>query len=401
MHNPASTTNSQRKAAYLIIILFGIVSLFGDVIYEGARSVTGPYLYILGGSALVVGFVAGFGEFLGYALRLVSGYLADTTGRYWTLTFIGYGMLIAVPFLALAGSWELAAMLFIVERMGKGIRAPAKDTILSNVTICVGRGWGFAIHEACDQIGAIVGPLIFTAAYLLRGDFRYGFALLAIPFVLMMLTLLLARTKAPDPSLFEAATEAHPHVPPPRALIPFGIFTALTMIGFAAFPLIAFHFTSAGIVPDAQIPLFYAIAMGTDALVALAVGRAYDRYGLRILGILPLIGIFIPFAAFGTDYSLAIFAVVLWGASMGIQETILRAAIADYTHISTRGRAYGVFNTIYGSAWFLGSVVIGWAYEVSLVSVMGFMAVMQGMAAGAFIWAKRGLEAGECRVDAT
>ena len=378
--------------AYIIIVLFGLVSLCGDVIYEGARSVTGPYLFMLGGSALIVGFVAGFGEFLGYTLRLVSGYVADATKQYWALTFLGYGLLIVVPFLALAGSWELAAVLFITERVGKGIRAPAKDAILSNVTAEVGRGWGFGIHEALDQIGAVIGPLIFTAAFLFRGDFQSGFALLFIPFILMMVILVLTRKKVPDPSAFEGrAHKKKELVPSFSALVPYGIFTAVTMLGFAAFPLIAYHFTVTGFVPEAQIPLFYAIAMGIDAIAALMVGRAYDRHGLILLIALPIIGLFIPFAAFGGGYTLALIAVLLWGAAMGIQETILRAAIADYTHISKRGTAYGIFNTIYGASWFIGSLIIGWMYDISIPLLIGFLVVMQLLACGSFLYAKQSL----------
>ena len=378
--------------AYIIIVLFGLVSLCGDVIYEGARSVTGPYLFMLGGSALIVGFVAGFGEFLGYTLRLVSGYVADATKQYWALTFLGYGLLIVVPFLALAGSWELAAVLFITERVGKGIRAPAKDAILSNVTAEVGRGWGFGIHEALDQIGAVIGPLIFTAAFLFRGDFQSGFALLFIPFILMMIILVLTRRKVPDPSAFEGRAQMKKElVPSFSALVPYGIFTAVTMLGFAAFPLIAYHFTVTGVVPEAQIPLFYAIAMGIDAIAALMVGRAYDRHGLILLIALPIIGLFIPFAAFGGGYTLALIAVLLWGAAMGIQETILRAAIADYTHISKRGTAYGVFNTIYGASWFIGSLIIGWMYDISIPLLIGFLVVMQLLACGSFLYAKQSL----------
>ncbi|KQC05659.1 MAG: MFS transporter [Methanoculleus sp. SDB] len=368
---------SRRRAAYGIIILFGIVSMFGDIIYEGARSVTGPYLYVLGASALVVGIVAGLGEFLGYALRLVSGYVTDTTGRYWAVTFLGYGMLIAVPFLAFAGRWEIAAALFIVERMGKGIRAPAKDAILSNITVTVGRGWGFGIHEAMDQIGAIIGPLIFTAAFVLRGDFQVAFILLFIPFFLMITALVIARRNVPDPVSMESALTCQEQETQAGALLRFAIFTAFTMAGFAAFPLIAYHFTATGIVPDAEIPLYYAIAMGVDAVVALIVGRAYDRFGVSVLFILPLLGLVIPVAAFSTSALYVFIAVVLWGAAMGVQETILRAAVADYTHISKRCTAYGIFNTVYGAAWFIGSVFIGWAYETFLPLVIGFLTVMQ------------------------
>jgi MFS family permease len=276
-----------------------------------------PYLYILGAGALAVGVVAGLGEFLGYALRLVSGYLADTTRHYWAITFIGYGMLAAVPLLALAGSWEGAALLLILERVGKGIRVPARDAILANATATVGRGWGFAVHEALDQVGAIIGPLIFAAIFLAEGDYRGGFALLAIPFVLMILALLVARRRAPEPASLEAGGPAIQGTALPGSLLPYGVFTALTMAGFAAFPVIAYHFTVTGTVSGAEIPFFYAVAMGVDAVAALAIGRAYDRFGLVTLLSVPLLAIGIPFLAFGTSYALALAAVLLWGAAMG------------------------------------------------------------------------------------
>ncbi|WOX55036.1 MFS transporter [Methanoculleus palmolei] len=380
--------DGRHRAAYAVIILFGIVSLFGDIIYEGARSVSGPYLHLLGAGALAVGVVAGLGEFLGYALRLVSGYLADTTRHYWAITFIGYGMLAAVPLLALAGS-----LFLILERVGKGIRVPVRDAILANATATVGRGWGFAVHEVLDQIGAIIGPLIFTAVFLARGDYRNGFALLTVPFALMLLTLFFARRRMPEPALFEDSRPTHRVNTLPGSLLPYGVFTALTMAGFAAFPIIAYHFAVTGTVSEAEIPLIYAVAMGVDAVAALAIGRTYDRFGLVTLLSVPLLAIGIPFLAFGTDRALAFVAVVLWGAAMGAQETLLRAAVADYTHISKRGTAYGIFNTVYGAAWFVGSAFIGWAYTVAIPLVVGFLVVMQVGALAAFARVRRGFAA--------
>lgn len=153
--------NSQKITAYRFIVLMGIVSMFGDITYEGARSITGPYLAVLGASAGIIGLVSGIGEFVGYALRLVSGRFADRAKAYWPLTFIGYGLILSVPLLGLVGYWHLAVLLIILERMGKAIRTPARDAILSHATKQVGRGWGFALHEALDQVGAIVGPWSF------------------------------------------------------------------------------------------------------------------------------------------------------------------------------------------------------------------------------------------------
>jgi len=378
--------SSRISGAYLIIGLFGIVSLFGDVIYEGARSVTGPYLFVLGGSAVVVGFVAGAGEFFGYALRLVSGFISDRTGSYWTLIFVGYGLLIAVPILALAGCWEVAALLFVIERVGKGIRAPAKDAVLSTITVDIGRGWGFGIHEALDQIGAILGPLIFSAVFLVRGDYQSGFALLAIPFVLMIVTLALVRKRLPDPVAFETRLGPDTRSTSLRRLIPYALFTTCAVGGFVAFPIISFHMSSTGVVPGAQIPLFYAVAMGVDAVVALLAGRIYDRRGLVVMAAMPLLAGVIPVFAFSSSSFAILVSAFVWGAVLGIQETVLRAAVADYTHISKRGTAYGIFNTVFGVSWFAGSIIIGWMYSVSLVLLTGYVIAMQLLSIPPLVW---------------
>ena len=362
------------------IILLGIVSLFGDVTYEGARSVTGPYLATLGASASVVGLVAGIGEFVGYALRLASGYLADRTKAYWFLTFIGYGLLLSIPLLAFAGYWQLAAVLIILERMGKAIRSPARDTMLSYATKEVGRGWGFAVHEALDQIGAIVGPIAFSLVLLSHSGYSEGFTLLWIPASLTLVVLAIARKKFPSPQKLEASGEtSRQNIQDklPRVFWLYTVFTLVSMAGFANFQLISYHLKVQAIVPDAQIPMIYAIAMGVDALAALLAGKTYDRIGLISLLAIPLLTLPIPFLAFSYSYSLVIIGMALWGAVMGIQETIMRAAIADLTPVERRGFAYGVFNTAYGAGWFLGGALMGLLYELSINYLILFAVVME------------------------
>jgi len=362
------------------IILLGIVSLFGDVTYEGARSVAGPYLATLGASASVVGLVAGIGEFVGYALRLASGHLADRTKAYWLLTFVGYGLLVSVPLLAFAGYWQLAALLIILERMGKAIRSPARDTMLSYATKEVGRGWGFAVHEALDQIGAIIGPVVFSLVFLFRGGYREGFTLLWIPALLTLVVLAIARKKVPLPEELEAREETgkeNGERKLPRVFWFYTVFTLLSMAGFANFQLISYHLKVQAIVPDAQIPITYAIAMGVDALAALLAGKTYDRIGLVSLLAVPLLTLPIPFLVFSHSYSLVLIGMALWGVVMGIQETVMRAAIADLTPIERRGFAYGIFNTAYGAGWFLGGALMGLLYELSINYIILFVVVME------------------------
>jgi MFS family permease len=378
---PDTPDPEKRRLAYKLIILFGIIAMVGDIVYEGGRSVSGQFLFTLGASAFMVAFIAGFGEFLGYTIRIATGYLADRSRQYWAFVIAGYLMVGAIPLLVLAGSWEIAALLLIIERIGKAVRSPAKDAMLSHVTSAVGRGWGFGLHEALDQVGAIAGPLLFVLALAAGGSYRGGFALLAIPFVILILVLIIAWRSMPDPSGFEEnvrpATERSGPESGRGQLWMYGAFTALTMAGFIVFPLLAYHFKAFSIVPDAEIPALYAIAMAVDALVALVTGKAYDRHGIIVLILMPLLGLLVPLVAFSHSYVAAVAGSVLWGASMGMQEAILRAAVADFTPPGGRGFAYGIFNTIYGGAWFAGSVIIGALYTVDVVYAAGFMFLMQ------------------------
>ncbi|MDD5006103.1 MAG: MFS transporter [Candidatus Omnitrophica bacterium] len=382
-----------KKTAIQLIILFGLVSLFGDIVYEGARGVNGPYLKVLGANAIIVGLVAGIGEFMGYAIRLFSGYFSDKTKAYWIFTFLGYGMLISIPLLSLTGIWQIAVLFIVFERIGKALRSPAKDTILSHATQQIGTGLGFGILEAMDQIGAIAGPLIFAGLFFFSGvkdktivDYQHGYRFLWVPFVMVMFCLFLAYKRVPDPQHLETSlkkTEGPGKLT--RIFWLYTIFSFVTTLGFANFALIGYHFKAQHILSDAQIPLFYAIAMGVDAVVALLIGKAYDIFknrnnndkaGLSTLIIIPLFSLFIPILAFSKSYMMAFASVILWGVVMGAHETIMRSAIADLTPLNKRGTGYGIFNTSYGFAILIGSSLMGLLYEKSLnLLVIGAVAV--------------------------
>ena len=384
--------NRQKSTAYRFIVLMGIVSMFGDITYEGARSITGPYLAVLGASAGIVGLVSGVGEFIGYALRLVSGRFADRAKAYWPLTFVGYGLILSVPLLGLAGHWQLAVPLIILERMGKAIRTPARDAILSHATKQVGRGWGFALHEALDQVGAFIGPLVFYAAFLLKGGYSEGFTVLWIPALLVLLFLTVARLKVPYSERLETSgtiTRQKMKGKLPRVFWIYMIFTFFSVSGFAHFQIISYHFKVQSVVSDAHIPLLYALAMGVDAMMALIIGKVYDRTGLTSLLVAPLMTSVIPFFAFSHAAGSAIISVILWGAVMGVHETVMRAAIADLTPMEHRGFAYGIFNTAYGASWFLGSATMGFLYDFSFNLLFVFVVVMELISIPVFFLMKR------------
>jgi MFS family permease len=364
--------------AMKFIVLLGIVSLFADMTYEGSRSITGPYLAVLGASAVTVGFVAGFGELSGYVLRFFSGHLADRTQSYWTITIGGYLInLMAVPLLALAGSWEIAAALIIIERMGKGLRVPSRDVMLSHASSQVGHGKGFGLHEALDQIGAILGPLIVAAVLFYHGSYQMGFAFLLLPAILAIVILVISRFLYPHPHDLEVATPPLDTKGLKRVYWLYVIAAALIAAGFADFALIAYHFQKTALISANFIPIFYAVAMGVDGIAALVFGRLFDRIGLSIMIVVALLSaLFAPMVFLGGFY-LAFLGMIVWGISMGAQESIMRSSVAVMSEVTKRGSAYGIFNTVFGISWFIGSLIMGILYSFSITYLVVFSVLIQ------------------------
>lgn len=379
-----------KKKAIIFVVLLGMVSLLADMTYEGARSITGPYLAILGSSALVVGLVAGLGELLGYSLRLLSGYLTDRTRKYWTLTILGYAVnLLAVPLLALAGSWQLAAVLLVVERVGKAVRTPPRDVMLSHATSSVGRGWGFGLHEALDQIGAITGPLIVALILYWNGSYQASFAFLLLPALLALTTLLISRYMYPHPHELEVGTAQLETKGFQRTYWIYMVGSALIAIGFADFSLIAFHFQKSSILSASMIPIFYAVAMGVDAVAALIFGRFFDRIGVLSVALATVLSSFFAPLVFLGKFEWALLGMVLWGVGMGAQESVMRAAIAELSPLNRRGVAYGLFNTIFGVSWFFGSLIMGFLYDQNPIYVVVLSMLAQFMALPFLILTRR------------
>ena len=366
------------KAALRFVLLLGVVSLFADMTYEAARSISGPYLAVLGASATVVGVTAGFGEFIGYGLRIVSGVLSDRTQRYWLITITGYAInLLAVPALALAGNWPAAAILIMTERLGKAIRTPARDAMLSHATHQMGRGWGFGVHEALDQVGAIIGPLIVAAVLAWKGSYQYGFAVLAVPALLALIVLVIARITYPQPETLEPSFQTGQTSKLSSTFWLYSAAAACIALGFADFPLAAFHVKTTGLVNDKWIPLLYAGAMGVDAVSALLLGRLYDRKGLPVLLVIVAASAWSAPLIFLSGVGSLIAGMVLWGIGMGAQESIIRAFVADTVPRSRRATGFGIFNAGFGLAWFTGSTVIAILYDQSLIALAAFSVAAQ------------------------
>ncbi|MGH9573216.1 MAG: MFS transporter [Candidatus Acidiferrales bacterium] len=371
--------NGLQKVAFRFVLTVGIVNLFADLTYEGARANTGPFLSTLGASAAAVGLIAGSGELLGYALRSVSGYVADKTHQYWAVIFVGYFInMLAVPALALAGNWPLAGALIVAERTGRAIRRPAVESMISHAGKSIGRGWVFGLNEALDQGGATVGPLLTALVLYLHGMYHKAFAILLIPAILCLVTLAIARIEYPRPQ------ELEQNEPKPlaskgfsRAYWTYLLAGALIACGFADFSLIAFHFHKTGVVDQNLIPIFYAAAMASGALAAVILGRLLDRIGLpALLSAFALPILSAPLVFLG-DSRMALAGMILWGIGMGAQDSSLKAVLAGIVPSERRSTAFGVFDTGFGIAWFLGSAAMGLLYDRSILAVVLFSVVMQ------------------------
>ncbi len=385
-----------KKKAFYFILLMGIVSLFSDITYEGARSIIGPYLGLLGASSIIISAVAGLGEFLGYSLRLATGVLVDKTKKYWLFAILGYAVnLLVIPTLALTNHWWQAAVLIILERVGKALRKPAKDTITSFASSQIGYGKGFAIDEVLDQLGAVVGPVVLgtviASSVSQNGDislYRKAFSVLLYPALLTLLVITIARILVPNPSKFESEKKRE-NVKFNKTYYLFIVGSALIAFGFSDFALIAFHAQKNSLLNPAEIPFTYALAMGVDALAALLFGVLFDKIGGYSLALATFaaspFGIFV----FSNQKLSFILGAILWGIGIGAQESVLKAAVAKLTSKEKRATAYGIMNTVFGASWFVGSILIGILYSVNIEFLKYFVLITQILAGIVIIYALR------------
>jgi Major Facilitator Superfamily. len=371
-----------NRQALSFVLAFGIVSLFADMSYEGMRGIAGPFLASLGATGLAVGIISGSGELAGYLLRLFSGRFADSTRAYWPITLAGYVIqMAAVPLMALAGNWWVAAGLIIIERAGKAIRNPARDAMLSRAGETIGHGWAFGLHEALDQIGAVAGPLIAALVLAHHGDYRAAFVWLAIPSLTTVALVLGVRLKYGMLGKIARPRDDISNQSLPRAFWFYAAASALIAFGFADFTLMSYHFGKAGILGGEAIAIFYAAAMLADGAASLAFGRWFDRAGLRVVYGGILIGVAVaPLAFFGGWWG-ALISTLAWGAALGVHESVMNAGVATLVPLHARARAFGLFTAIFGTAWFAGSALLGALYDISLPALVAVAVIAQLAAA--------------------
>jgi len=358
------------RIAFLTFIFLSLVSLFADMTYEGARSTLGPYLEALEASAIIAGVVS-VGELVSYASRGLGGYIAGISRSskvYWALVFVGYGInIFAIPLLAIVGNWELAFLLILIERLGKGLRAPARDVILSEVTKNIGRGKAFGFHELMDQLGAFTGPLIVSFA-IYKSGYPAAFAILAIPAVLSVTMLMIAHRLYPTVKSIEIKPKKKE--PFPKPFMWFMASMVFMSLGFASWFLLSYYYKAEGLFSPYFIPLLYSLAMVVDAIIALPVGILYDKIGIKSLLITPFLISFIIPLTLTKEFGSIVIAIILWGLVMGIYETNMRATIADMTSPEQRSFAYGAYGVAFGFSWTIGNVTIASLYQAGLWRIM-------------------------------
>jgi MFS family permease len=386
------TDKKLKKQAFTFLLLMGIVSLLADMTYESARSLIGPYLLFLGASASAVGFVSGLGEFIGYTIRLLFGFVVDKTKKYWLFTILGYSInLIAIPLLAVVppNGWIWAAILIVCERLGKAVRAPAKTTLVSFAAKRVGTGKGFGFVEVLDQIGAMLGPLLLFFIMQWKesagtyAQYQWAFASLAIPALLTLIVLTISKALFPKAEEFEL-TDSEVDAPTQKLelkkikpILLYIIAIGLLAVGMADFPLMAFHIETNKVIDIKYITLLYMMVMGVDGLAAFIFGNLYDKKGAITLWIAAIIGLsFAPLVFFTTNITSIVIGLILWGVLLGAMESIALAYIADNVEVNYRGRILGIYYTFYGITWFIGSWLMGILYNINPKYVAIFSVVI-------------------------
>jgi MFS family permease len=386
----------------VFILLFGLVSLFSDMTHEGAASIRGAYYSLLGASAATIGFVSGLGELIGYSMRYVFGKMTDKTRKYWPMVIAGYVLdIVAVPALALVGEngWIAACVLLIVQRMGKAIKKPAKDTVMSFAATQEGIGKSFAIQEVLDQFGAFLGPVLLYVVMLFRTEgttfeiYARCFLYLAIPGAITLILLVLTRRKFPNPDRFEPSPTVYEPFKMQKHFVYYIVGISLFAFGFVDYAIVIMHvsrtFTALGgglsettaLVSTGSLPLLYAGAMLVDAVAALVFGLMYDKRGMGALIVSTAISA--PFAILvfqSTSVPLLLVGIALWGIGMGAQESILKAAVSTMVPKHSRATGYGIFECAFGIFCFLGSWLLGVLYDVSVPAMIAVSVTAQLLA---------------------
>ncbi len=356
-------TNSRRN-----VFALGFASFFTDVSSEMVFSLLPTFLLGLpGASVAILGFVEGTAEALSYALRAVSGIFSDKFRKRKLFVLVGYGVSNAVkPLFAVARAPLDVLVIRVSDRVGKAVRTSPRDALLSESVSEKHRGAAFGLHRALDQAGAIVGPVLASAALLFLGlAIRDVFWLSLIPGTIALLILLFFVKERVSKSAGEfhllAGIKTVLKGNFSRILVIVGIFS----LGAFNFSFVLLNAQEAGIA-DSLIPLVYAAVNVAHVAVAIPAGVFSDRvgkekvmvlgYGVFLFSVLLIL--LLPLNGFN-----AFVVAVSYGAYFGVIETVQRALVPEYVDRSLVGTAYGIYYFTVGSAFFVSNAVVGSLWE--------------------------------------
>jgi len=314
---------------------------------------------------------------------LFSGPAADRSGRYWWWMVTGYAMTAAcVPLMALAPALGAAGLVWgsamvLLERTGKAVRSPAKSVLLAVAARDVGRGRGFGVHKALDQTGALIGPLVVAGVIALTAQMWAGLLVLAVPGAVALGVLAWLHRSVRDPRHPDKTATGLPLERLPRAFHHYALACSLTTVGLMTFGVISFHLVEDHLVTAAVVPIVYAAAMGAEALAALGTGFAYDRVGSSTLLVLPVVVACVPALVFTDQVWVVVVGVLLWGAATGVQDSTIKALVADLVPGSRLGTAYGAFAAYQAVAALAGGLLAGWLYGVHRGWLVGVIVAVQ------------------------
>ena len=371
-----------KRKAYVAIMFMGVVSMLGDIVYESGRGIAPDYLYFLGASAFLVGLTSGMGELVGYGMRLVSGPLADRSRAYWVFIFLGYGLIISIPLMGFTNSMWLVMAFVIAERLGKALRSPSRDAVVSVVSKDIGSGKAFGLHEFIDQIGAVAGPA-FLGLMMIWTVNNFSLSLQSLfPFYILMMAVLYLtyrgiRGTVEEIRIQSSTTEG-------KLSKGFWMYSgAVLMNTVGLMPIALILYNGAKILESGGqlwlVPFLYVVVQLVDAPMALVSGYIYDKIGIKFLAVPFSISI-LPIV-FSSLVGLpgVVLACVSYGLVLGMQESIYRAAVTDIVPLGRRGSAYGFFNVMLGVGTFVSGAAFGYMLDTSVspMLMLGFVVVAQ------------------------
>lgn len=362
------------------VIALGFVSFFTDVSSEMCFSILPTFILGLpGATRAILGLIEGLAEALSYSLRAVSGIISDRFRRRKAIVFVGYALSSAVkPLFSVAQKPIDALIIRVSDRVGKGVRTSPRDALLSESVSEKRMGAAFGLHRTLDQLGAILGPVLASAFMLLLGlTMRDVFWLSFIPgFVALLILLIFVKErmgKSKEVRLLRSIKT-----------VLRGRFSLLLLI-VGLFSMGAFNFSFVLLrakevgVPEALIPLVYAVINVAHTAIAIPAGLLSDKIGKEralVIGygtfLASALLLLLPLA----DPLYAFFVAVVFGAYMGIVETVQRALVPGYARRDLRGTAYGLYYLVVGTSFFIANTAVGTLWEhVNLTTAFSYSAI--------------------------